>query len=144
MNEHFKRILVPVDGSAGAGRAAAYAADLATAFNCPITLLYVYHPDPNRVMGMVGLSRERIDEISKEAGAKAFANARECMGETSVEIHEKVIWGEPREEILALADQTEAMIVMGRRGLGQMKQLMVGSVSAGVVHASKRPVTIVN
>jgi nucleotide-binding universal stress UspA family protein len=144
MNEHFKRILVPVDGSTGAGRAAAYAADLAGAFGCPITLLYVYHPDPNRVMGMVGLSRERIDEISKEAGSQAFAKARETMGETSAEIEEKVIWGEPREEILAVADQTEAMIVMGRRGLGQMKQLMVGSVSAGVVHASKRPVTIVN
>ncbi|MGY6554992.1 MAG: universal stress protein [Wenzhouxiangella sp.] len=144
MNEHFKRILVPVDGSEGAGRAAAYAADLAKAFSCPITLLYVYHPDPNRVMGMVGLPRERIEEISKEAGAKAFAQAHESMGAVSVEVDEKVIWGEPREEILALAEQTESMIVMGRRGLGQMKQLMVGSVSAGVVHASKRPVTIVN
>ena len=144
MNEHFKRILVPVDGSEGAARAAAYAADLAGAFNCPITLLYVYHPDPNRVMGMVGLPRERIEEISKEAGAQAFGQARERMGDVSIEIEEKVIWGEPREEILALADQTEAMIVMGRRGLGQMKELMVGSVSAGVVHTSKRPVTIVN
>ncbi len=144
MKEHFKRILIPVDGSVGSGRAAAYAGELAQAFSCPITLLYVYHPDPNRVMGMVGLPRERIHEISKEAGSKAFASAREVMGDPGVEIEEKVIWGEPREEILALADQTEAMIVMGRRGLGQMKQLMVGSVSAGVVHASKRPVTIVN
>lgn len=144
MNEHFKSILVPVDGSTGSGRAAAYAADLAGAFNCPVTLLYVYHPDPNRVMGMVGLPRERIDEISKQAGSEAFAKAREKMGETSFEVEEKVIWGEPREEILALADKIEAMIVMGRRGLGQMRELMVGSVSAGVVHASKRPVTIVN
>ena len=144
MNKHFKRILVPVDGSAGAGRAAAYAADLAGTVNCPITLLFVYHPDPNRVMGMVGLPLERIEEISKEAGAKTFASAREAMGDVSVEIEEKVVWGEPREEILALADQTEALIVMGRRGLGQMKELMVGSVSAGVLHTSKRPVTIVN
>lgn len=144
MNEHFKRILVPVDGSEGASRAAAYAADLAMAFSCPMTLLYVYHPDPNRVMGMVGLPRERIEEISKEAGALAFSQARASMGARSVEVDEKVIWGEPREEIIALAEQTESMIVMGRRGLGKMKQLMVGSVSAGVVHASKRPVTIVN
>ncbi len=144
MENHFKKILVPVDGSEGAGRAAAYAGELAGAFNCPVVMLYVYHPDPNRVMGMVGLPRERIDEISKQAGAEAFAKAREKMGEVSVEIEEKVIWGEPREEILALADQIEAMIIMGRRGHGQMKQLMVGSVSAGVVHASKRPVTIVN
>ncbi len=144
MNNHFKRILVPVDGSDGAGRAAAYAADLASACNCPITLLYVYHPDPNRVMGMVGLSRERIEEISQQAGAEAFAKARKGMAAVGVAIEEKVIWGEPREEILALADASDAMIVMGRRGLGQMKQLMVGSVSAGVVHASKRPVTIVN
>ncbi len=144
MNEHFKHILVPVDGSAGSGRAAAYAAELAKAFSCSITLLYVYHPDPNRVMGMVGLPRERIEEISKEAGSKAFASARESMNDPGVEIEETVLWGEPREQILALAERTDSMIVMGRRGLGQMKELMVGSVSAGVVHASKRPVTIVN
>ncbi|TVQ33789.1 MAG: universal stress protein [Wenzhouxiangella sp.] len=144
MNEHFKSILVPVDGSAGSSRAAAYAADLARAVDCPVTLLFVYHPDPNRVMGMVGLTRERIEEISKEAGAKIFASAREAMGEGSFEIEERVIWGEPREEILAEADKREALIVMGRRGLGQMKELMVGSVSAGVLHTSKRPVTIVN
>jgi nucleotide-binding universal stress UspA family protein len=143
MSTQFKRILVPVDGSDGSTRAASFAAQVARTTGCPVTLLYVYHPDPNRVMGMVGLPRERIEEISKEAGEKVFANVREALG-TGLEVEEKVIWGEPREEILALAEQTEAMIVMGRRGLGQMKELMVGSVSSGVVHSSKQPVTIVN
>ena len=144
MEKHFKSILVPVDGSEGAGRAAAFAADLAGTLNLPVKLLYVYHPDPNRVMGMVGLSRERVEEISKEAGAKIFADARAKMGEGDLKIEEKVVWGEPREEILAFAEADDAMVIMGRRGLGQMRELLIGSVSAGVLHTCKQPVTIVH
>ncbi len=144
MKKHFKSILVPVDGSDGAGRAAAFAADLAGLTGTPIHLLYVYHPDPNRVMGMVGLPRERIEEISNEAGAKIFAAAREKMTADDLKINEKVVWGEPREEILAMAEAEDAMVIMGRRGLGQMRELLIGSVSAGVLHTSKQPVTIVN
>lgn len=144
MNNVFKSILVPLDGSEGAERAASYAVDLAKAVDCPVVLLYVYHPDPNRVMGMAGLPRERIQEISKEAGAKIFGSVMPQFQQAGVTVEEKVVWGDPREEIIALANQHEAMIVMGRRGMGQMKQLMVGSVSAGVVHSTKQPVTIVN
>ncbi|MGY6588678.1 MAG: universal stress protein [Wenzhouxiangella sp.] len=144
MNNVFKSILVPLDGSEGAERAASYAADLAKAVGCPVVMLYVYHPDPNRVMGMAGLSRERVQEISKEAGAKVFKAVEPIFQEAGVSFDEKVVWGDPREEIIALAEEHQAMIVMGRRGMGQMKQLMVGSVSAGVVHSTKQPVTIVN
>ncbi|MGY6631945.1 MAG: universal stress protein [Wenzhouxiangella sp.] len=144
MNNFFKSILVPVDGSDGALRAADYAADLAGAVGCPVILLYVYHPDPNRVMGMAGLPRERIQEISQEAGAKIFNAVKPVFEKAGVSVEEKVIWGDPREEIISTAESNHAMIVMGRRGMGQMKQLMVGSVSAGVVHSTKQPVTIVN
>lgn len=144
MDSYFKSILVPVDGSEEGNRAAAYAANLARMTNTPVTLLYAYHPDPNRVMGMVGLSAERVQEISEQAGAKIFAGVESVFAEAGIKTEKKVAWGDPREEIIATAEQQDAMIVMGRRGMGQMKQLMLGSVSAGVVQATKQPVTIVN
>ena len=144
MNNYFKSILVPLDGSEAAVRAASYAIELAQSVGCPVTLLYVYHPDPNRVMGMAGLPRERAQEISQEAGAKIFNAVRPQLEKAGVSFDEKVVWGDPREEIIALAEEQGAMIIMGRRGMGQMKQLLVGSVSAGVVHSTQQPVTIVN
>lgn len=144
MNKHFKTILVPLDGSEEGNRAAAFAAGLAQVAGCPVTLLYAYHPDPNRVMGMVGLSAERIQEISQEAGDKIFAAVESVFAEAGVSVNKKVAWSDPREEIIATAEELDAMIVMGRRGMGKMKQLMLGSVSAGVVQATKQPVTIVN
>ena len=144
MNSHFKSIIVPVDGSDGASRAAAFAADLAANCDCPLQLLHVYSPEPGEVLGMAGLDREKIQQIGRESAATAFANAREQISAEGVEIEEKVVWGEPREEILAAAEANHAMVVMGRRGLGRMKGLLLGSVSAAVLHASKRPVTLVN
>lgn len=144
MNTHFKTIIVPVDGSQGASRAAAFAADLAAQCGCPLKLLHVYSPEPGEVLGMVGLDREKIEQIGRESAANAFAAAREQISAEGVEVEEKVVWGEPRGEILAAAESDQALVVMGRRGLGRVQGLLLGSVSAAVLHASKRPVTLVN
>ncbi len=59
-------------------------------------------------------------------------------------IEEKRVWGEPREEIVAAAEATDALIVMGRRGLGKMQKLILGSVSDAVIRTAHRPVTVVS
>jgi nucleotide-binding universal stress UspA family protein len=144
MISHFKLILVPVDGSDSAGRAAAFAADLAQAASCPVRLLHVYSPTGNEIVGMAQLSKERIQEISRQSGTAAFKKAREAITAEDVEIDEVVTWGEPRLEIVAAADSADALIVMGRRGLGKVQGLLLGSVSDAVLRIAKSPVTLVS
>jgi nucleotide-binding universal stress UspA family protein len=145
MVSHYNLIIVPVDGSEGAGRAAAFAAELARATGSGLQLLHVFSPTSNELMGMVHLPREQIDSYSSELAADAFAKARAAMGSVDdLTVEEKSVWGEPREEIVAAADAADGLIVMGRRGLGKMQQLILGSVSDAVLRTAHRPVTVVS
>ncbi len=144
MISHYKLIIVPVDGSEGSGRAAAFGADLAKATDCAVQLLHVFAPSGNEIVGMAQLPKERIEEISRQSGAAAFAKAREAMKAKGITVEEKVVWGEPREEIVAAAESGDALIVIGRRGLGKVKELLIGSVSDAVLRTAKRPVVVVS
>jgi nucleotide-binding universal stress UspA family protein len=55
-----------------------------------------------------------------------------------------VVMGDPREEIVRLADTWAAdLVVMGARGLGTVERLVLGSVSTAVVHAAHCAVLVV-
>lgn len=143
MISHYKSIIVPVDGSEGAARAAAFAADLARATESPVTLLHVYSPTGGDSVGMAKLPKEQIDEMIRQKAANAFATAREAMITEGLSIEEQIVWGDPREEIVYAANKADALIVIGRRGLGKMQQLLIGSVSDAVLRTAQRPVVII-
>jgi nucleotide-binding universal stress UspA family protein len=145
MISHYNLIIVPVDGSEGSSRAALFGADLARSTNSPLQLLHVYSPTGSGFVGMAHLPRDEIDTIIHESATNAFVKAREAMGDVEgLTIEEKSIWGEPREEIVAAAEASDALIVMGRRGMGKMRQLILGSVSDAVLRTAHRPVTVVS
>ncbi len=84
MTAQYARIIVAVDGSEGAGRAAAAAAGVAKQMNCPLTLLYVFtarEPEEFKSLDNVSgalldpakLSPEAMETAKREAGKKAFA-----------------------------------------------------------------------
>lgn len=137
-----KLILVPVDGSDPAKKAIEFAADWAKHHDA--TLLLVHVPEPpvgDEVMVMGGASiymHATPDELRKvgesivEAGVKV-ANEFGCdKVETAVEI------GDPARKIVGVAKERNAdMIVMGTRGLGDWKSLLLGSVSHKVTNLAE-------
>jgi nucleotide-binding universal stress UspA family protein len=51
--------------------------------------------------------------------------------------------GSPVDQILCEAEESDAgLVVVGRRGLGGVKRLLMGSVSEGVVHHARCPVLV--
>ncbi|MEE4362063.1 MAG: universal stress protein [Pseudomonadales bacterium] len=145
MSEHIHRILVPVDGSEQSTRAALLARDLAVALGVPLTLLFVYEPVYGSLAGAAQLTKEEVQAAGRLAAADAFGAVETAFGDRVPEAQRQVSWGQPAEEVVAIARQhPQAMVVMGRRGLGAVAGALLGSVSQAVLRHAPGPVTLVS
>lgn len=141
-------LLIPVDGSQQAKKALMFAVDWAQHHQSVIHLLNV--PDLPSASELafvdtysidVSQSIERLEAMGQDIVAEAIATARKAGIK---EVTGTVAVGNPAQQILAQAEQLDAtMIVMGSRGMGELRSLLVGSVSHKVMqHASCTTVVV--
>jgi len=138
-----KEILVPVDGSDQARKAIDFAANLAKQNDATIHLLHVYKlPIIPEGMGEYVISdRIELQALGDQIISVAQDEVRKKGGQ---HIEATVMEGDPAERIIAYAkDHDVDMIVMGSRGLGSFKGLLLGSVSNKVSHRADRTCVIV-
>lgn len=134
MAKKLHSILVPVDGSPPAKRAAALAAMLADRSEAVVTLLYVDVPE----------TRPKARATRDREAMETFKEATKSFGRGAVEARLVTRSGEPGPTILELANELEPdLIIIGRRGVGRVRALVLGSVSEHVLANSPCPVTIV-
>ncbi len=127
-------ILVPVDFSPNASLALEQAVDLAQKYGAKVTVVYVipqaiFHPDWAVEM------EDAIDlgDIVEEAH-RALTTMVAPYQQTGVSITEKVLAGGPYVEIVRVADQVSAdLIVIGAHGTSQRQPTLMGSVAEKVV-----------
>ena len=135
-----KNILVPVDGSEGADRAIEKAVMLAKLCNAKVTFLYV--ANINQLAINAVLSDAILDSVTK-AGNVILERAMEMVPE-GVEKESFSDTGSPAVVVLDFAESNNIdLIVMGSRGLGVVKGVLLGSVSQYVVEQAKCPVLVV-
>ena len=136
-------VLVPVDGSDGSVKAAAFAADLAHRGGAEIVLLHVYDAPAAVAMGLLPVVPADLDDTQAKLAQACFAKAKAAMGDVEVREHLVEI-GDPAERILEVAkSQNFSQVVMGGRGLSPFKGLLLGSVSERVLRSAHCAVTIV-
>ena len=140
----FKHLLVPVDGSEHAGRAIDIAGDLAQRYGAKVTLFHAMTQvggyqvpkeltDFERIEHMRVTEHDLIESIGREILAKAEKRARDHGVEDCATQLET---GDPAR-LIAEAVQSKGvdLIVMGRRGLGDLGGLLLGSVTHKVSQA---------
>jgi nucleotide-binding universal stress UspA family protein/CheY-like chemotaxis protein len=145
-----KKILVPVDGSENADKALELAVSMAKPNNAQLHLLHVVkHTEINKAL-LDYIRSEGINDTPYVVSEGYVEN--QIIGPAKFEAKRKgiekiestVLHGDPAEEIIDYAkDQEVDMIVMGSRGLGNVKGLMMGSVSTRVSHGADRTCVIV-
>jgi nucleotide-binding universal stress UspA family protein len=129
-----KKILVPIDGSDHAKRAASFAADLASKYDAAIYLIHVLSFGPlSSVAGWSygGAAIENVKGLMKKGGDRIVREAESEIKKKGVEhVETSLAEGDPASEILDFAKKNGIdMIVMGRRGMGDMGSFLLGSVS---------------
>jgi nucleotide-binding universal stress UspA family protein len=138
----FNNILLAVDGSDHALRAAKIAADLARELNSDILRIVIAVDPVPPYLGEPNF-QNAVNARTKEARTILDA-ALETIGEIPGEIHTEVLEGSPAEAILGVADTRKSdLIVMGSRGLGRLAGALLGSQSQKVVRHAACPVLIV-
>ena len=144
----FERILLPVDGSACALRSAHAAADLARSFGSHVTILHVLVMPPVFV-GAPGapdaISNEIIVESLEKTADEIVQGAREVFDVPADRVAVKVLHGHPAEAILRCAvEERCTLIVIGCRGLSEVRAFFTGSVSDKVNHHAPCSVLMVH
>ena len=133
----FKTIVVAVDGSDPSKHALGVACGLATQFGAELHL--VHSPQIETMLVAHGymvsdipVSPERVADAGKDVMEEAVKTAKDA-GVTPAS--ETIGRGDPTDDILEIAKLQDAdLIVMGRRGLGSVASVFLGSVSLKVSH----------
>lgn len=143
-----RRILVATDGSAGADRAVDYAAQLAKTYAADLLI--------TNVIGGYGLPggvfrhfthdqqvwlNELLASLSAELLNKARDRARD-LGVSRIILESRP--GDVASTIVTIAQEKSAdVIVVGKRGTGQVSGLLLGSISQKLVSLAPLPTIVV-
>ena len=138
----FKNIVLAYDGSEYSQKALQRAKAIAEHFEATLWLVHVFR-NPSDLLGYTDY--EKLFAKRKSAAQAVLDDARQKLGRTMFAVQEKLQDGLETESILKVAENCKAdLIVMGTRGLGTVKGLLVGSVSRKVIHLADCPVMVVH
>ena len=136
----FNRILVPVDGSESSEKSVARAVEIAEL--CKAKIYFLYVANINQIAINPNLMHAIIDAM-RAAGTAILERAAAFVPE-NVECEKIMETGAPAAVILEYEEILDAdLIVMGSRGLGVVKSVLLGSVSQYIIERAKGPVMVV-
>jgi nucleotide-binding universal stress UspA family protein len=138
------KILVPVDGSDNSFRALEQAIFLATKIQeAQITVLYIIKDLPSLYI-YSPKTIEKLHADYKSESAKILERCKEMANQSGININTVLEEGDPASKIIGYSEMKQFdLIIIGSRGMGKFKELIIGSVSNKVLHHAKCSVMLV-
>lgn len=134
-----KKILLPVDGSEHSKKATRYAIDFAKQMDAEVVLIHSYTLPVMLEGGYVDNMTDAIFAAANEM----IEDYRGMLRKEGIRFKDKVLEGPPPEVIVDVAKSEKCdMIIMGSRGRGELKGLLLGSVTHRVLYTAPCPVLV--
>lgn len=139
-----KHIMIPYDKSEAANRAFDYAMDLAKKYNSSISIVSCV-PIQVPTDPYFGAAYLETTKLLREDAVNSISKLEPRLKESNISFKTDVLEViSITESLLSYAESHDIdLIVIGSRGLGGFKKLLLGSVASGVSQHSKCPVLIV-
>jgi len=153
----FRKILVPLDGSKHSLKALEQAGEIAEKFSGRITLIHAYSlsvqpimlPEPSALSSpaipiLSGEELSKIAEATRAVGKRILDDGEEKLRPRKVKVEKMLVEGHAVEEIVKAANEGNYdLIVIGARGISHIKEILLGSVTDGVIHHARCPVLVI-
>ena len=138
-----RRILVATDGTDGALRGVAAAADMAASYGAELLLITAV-PVPQHVVSATVVQGQTVSEYVERMAADALDSSAAVLNERKVGAEIKIVLGNPAESVVSEAAALGVdLVVMGRRGRVAPKDLVLGSVTDRVARNVTVPILLV-
>jgi nucleotide-binding universal stress UspA family protein len=134
-----KSIVIGFDGSEASERALKMACEISEKFGAVLrlshtpkdeTVAYAAEAISGFYVGPNAAHQDQLREAAESVGARAKELAA-AAGQPDIEVH--IGHSDPAEDVLVLAKKVQAdLIVTGRRGLGNLRGLFMGSTSQSI------------
>lgn len=139
------KLLVAVDFSKTTELVIRVARRLAASLDASVWLVHAAEPEPDFVGYDAGpdVVRDQVAKELRDEHRKLQALADE-LRDAGVDVTALLVRGPTVETLLAEADKQGAdLIVVGSHGRGVVGEILLGSVSKGLIRAGQCPVTVV-
>ena len=138
------KILVPVDGSENSFRALEQAIFLSTKIQeAQITVLYIIEDLPSLYIYSPKII-EKLRADYKSEYTKILERCKEIAKKSGININTVLLEGDPASKIIGYSEMEKFdLIIIGSRGMGKFKEVIIGSVSNKVLHHAKCSVMLV-
>ena len=139
----YKRILLPLDGSAMAEQALSHAIAQAQQFEATLILLRVFEPFPH-VRGMSASDLDSIKQQTNEWAQEYLDQHVADIREKGISVQAAIVEGRPDVTILQFGEEHQVdLIVICSRGRSGLSRWLMGSVADRVVRGATVPVLLV-
>jgi len=136
-------IVVGVDGSPAAKEALRYALHEASIRGTRVRVVHAW--SPTQAMPMTGpgmVAPVDFDSMREAAEALLRDTVDAVAGEKAAQV-ERVLVEAPAGQAIVDSSRDAELIVVGRRGLGAVRSIVLGSVSSYVIQHARCPVLVI-
>jgi nucleotide-binding universal stress UspA family protein len=138
------RVLVGVDGSRGSVRALRFALDAAAHRGAVLEVVHTWTVPYMGFASPVAWAQETLDEVEAQASATLRDSVRRAaIDATRVQVKTYLVQGPSAPSLLEVAAGAD-LLVVGSRGYGGWKGLLLGSVSTKCVTQAPCPVAVIH